>query len=217
MSDETNDQPSENIMKFLGELMAHCRHIEIERSQFMQVYIGVVTALISAAVLSILNIDKFSGIIAIHYQALVVSGLLLILTVITFIGLSLTIRWTYSFEYYRDKINTILSLINFHSNNKPDLMSITVPPIKGVLSTKHLFPLVYSVILVIAFFADILLFFSLYDAIERDYFWWWGIIGFIMIIVLILGIFGIWAYVKGRGIIQVLDHKQYQNHRDLPP
>lgn len=157
MNKQKPDQTQENLGKLLERHWLHCQHLESERAQFMQVYAAIIAGIIVGYgyLISIDNppIDKP----IIDYLVLCI---LLFLVGLTFVGFFLTLRWAYSFECHREKVNEIASILWLSCNVVVPLdPTMGIPPLRimpsclrkadGIFRTRYWFSLFYLFVLIV--------------------------------------------------------------------
>jgi len=110
MSQHT-DERSAGLRELLQHHWEHCRHLESERSWFMNAYavvIGGVAALLIGGGME--RLERIEG----SPLMMFLGGFLVVLT---FVGYFHTVRWTYAFECHRTRVNHIATLL--YGNEAP--------------------------------------------------------------------------------------------------
>ena len=167
MSQQENLQDNNtmaNLRTLLEQHWDHARHLESERAWFMNAYAVVIGGVL--AFIIGMKVEDISNLVTSKlFQFFVI-----FLVGLTFFGFIHTIRWTYSFECHRIKINKLATIIWLKSKSKMsldptmDIPAMHVLPeftwggkiakflqnfINGVFRTRYLYPLIYFSILVV--------------------------------------------------------------------
>lgn len=147
----------ESLRKLLEQHWLHCRHLERERAWFMSVY-----AAITGGVLVFMARNGLQ-----NFNGLEQRWPLYFLVVLTFFGFFLTVRWTYTFECHRERVNSFARLIlsklpedelppgiNPTMDIQPmELGKFTVRSktyeIRKIFRTRYWFPAFYFIVLVV--------------------------------------------------------------------
>ena len=156
---------TENLQVLLEQHWLHCRHLESERAWFMSVYAAITGGIFAFMAYNTASLDNMK---------LQSWWPLLFLIMLTFVGFFLSMRWTYSFECHRVKVNELARILWAESKGKsmfdPTMnipaMRILPEPLRSskiiqflrinriaqslneVLRTRYLFPSFYFVMLV---------------------------------------------------------------------
>lgn len=141
-----SEQEVGNLRTLLEQHWLHCRHLESERAWFMSIYGGVaggILAFIAKASDTSLCLNNFPLFYA----------LISFLIVLTFFGFFLTVRWAFTFEEHRYRVEAILEELELskleYKGKEVDLtMSIPRKGFFKVFNAKILFPLFYLVVLI---------------------------------------------------------------------
>jgi len=96
------NQKVENLRLLLQQHWDHCRHLESERSWFMNAY-AVVIGGVSAFIIGMRVEDLAELESSSTFKFLVAS-----LIVFTFFGFFYTVRWTYAFECHQERVNKLV-------------------------------------------------------------------------------------------------------------
>lgn len=146
------DSNLENIRKLIEMHSLERRHIESERAWFMSVY-----AAITGGVLAFLTQKGTSFMPGDGTEA---SWPLYFLIGLTFFGFFLTLRWTYSFECHRERVNELIKLLKLPQTERysPECLTMTIPTFRlwkfsKFFRTKYWFPLFY--LLLLALFSSV--------------------------------------------------------------
>jgi hypothetical protein len=141
-----SEQEVENLRTLLEQHWLHCRHLESERAWFMSIYgavAGGILAFIAKASDTNLCLNNFP----LFYT------LISFLIVLTFFGFFLTLRWAFTFEEHRERVEAILKKLKLSElklNGKEVNLTMYIPR-EGffkVFNAKILFPLFYLVVLI---------------------------------------------------------------------
>jgi predicted dehydrogenase len=109
MNKQEPEQTQENLRKLLEQHWLHCRHLESERSWFMNAYAVVVGGVVAFIIGGELK------------PSLIFYFLFAFLVIFTFVGFFLTTRWTYAFEYHRIRVNKLAKILWLESGSKASL------------------------------------------------------------------------------------------------
>jgi predicted dehydrogenase len=155
LDDEVNkqelEQTQENLRKLLEQHWLHCQHLESERAQFMQVYAAIIAGIVVGYTYLISISKPISDYLVLY--------ILLFLMVLTFVGFFLTLRWVYSFECHRGKVNEIASIL-WQSCNvvvpldpTMEIPSLHIMPSRlrkadEIFRTRYWFPVFYLFVLI---------------------------------------------------------------------
>jgi len=124
----TQEDPMiESLRRLFEQHWLHCRHLEYERAGFASIYAAIV-----GGVLAYISVGGMVELWPLYF-----------LMALTLVGLGLTARWTYAFEYHRRKIKETASALGINA-----AVDIPAKCIFTILRTKYLFPLFYVVVLV---------------------------------------------------------------------
>jgi hypothetical protein len=138
-----SEQRVENLRTLLEQHWLHCRHLESERAWFMSIYGGVaggILAFITKASDTNLCLNNFPLFYA----------LISFLIILTFFGFFLTLRWAFTFEEHRGRVEAILEELELKLSGKGVDLTMDIPR-EGffkVFNAKTLFPLFYLVVLI---------------------------------------------------------------------
>ncbi len=150
----------EALRALLEQHWLHCRHLETERAWFMSIY-GAVVGGILAFGATRLDAETDLGDFPLIY------GLILFLVVLTFFGFFHTLRWIYSFEYHRGKVNELARALWLASGGEAsfdptmNIPALSMVPgaiggwkmpgwlgkVNGFFKTRYWFPLFYFIVL----------------------------------------------------------------------
>jgi predicted dehydrogenase len=138
----------QNLGKLLEQHWLHSQHVENERAQFMQVYAAIIAGII-VGYGYLISTPQFATNDPKYYWISI--GLFLFLFSLTFLGFFLNLRWVQTFEFHRQKVNSIATLLS--PKNSMDL-SMSIPSMKlrwfkGAFKTRYFFPLFYFFVLAI--------------------------------------------------------------------
>lgn len=151
MNKQEPEQTQENLGKLLERHWLHCQHVESERAQFMQVYAAIIAGIVVGCSY-LISIGKDLNEYLVLYT-------LLFLIVLTFVGFFLTLRWVYTFECHRVRVNEIASILWLSCNvavpldPTMDIPSMHIMPgclrkVDGIFRTRYWFPLFYLFVLI---------------------------------------------------------------------
>jgi predicted dehydrogenase len=145
------EQTQENLRALLEQHWSHCQHLESERAQFMQVYSAIIAGIVVGYTYLISISKPISDYLVLY--------ILLFLMVLTFVGFFLTLRWVYSFECHRGKVNEIASALWRSCNIVVPLdPTMEIPPLHimpsrltkadEIFRTRYWFPVFYLFVLI---------------------------------------------------------------------
>lgn len=133
----------------MKEHWAHCRHLEAERSWFMNVYMAII-----AGAIAFLFKDGSVGLSEYHWSL----GVFLVF--LSLFGLGMTYRWIFAFEYHRKCVNKLINQIYYTtsptiptsitpgSSSGSDKVDMDIKPlwsssVKNTLRTRRMFIIFY--------------------------------------------------------------------------
>lgn len=95
-------QKVENLRVLLEQHWDHCRHLESERSWFMNAYAAVIGG-VSAFIIGrgVEDLAKLESLLTFKFLVAFLIGF-------TFFGFFHTVRWTYAFECHRQRVNKLI-------------------------------------------------------------------------------------------------------------